>query len=919
MSLRYRIAATIFALEIVLIAAILWVTLGHSMRSVGQQLAGSQQVTLQLVGDLSKATLLSGELGKLQAFIEGTGHDPNIHAVTVADRTGQVVAATDRALIGGPWPGAPEGQRTYYREVKIDGTAGRVGQLAIEFSRAPLWAAFRNTLQLGITVAIIGLLVIALVGLAIGHVLTRRLTLLASAADQVAAGDTSVRVALPGQDEVARVGRAFNSMVNRIASNLEALEAARDRLMKPTEAMSEGVALWNRRDRLVFCNAKFRDICRDVEAWIRPGMAFSELTPLLYDHLLAHDGMAPDRDVWIRDSVSRHRAAQGARELHLRNGRWLSICEFRTADGELVSIYTDITEMKNRQRALHLGKQRLRAIMNAVIDGIVTVTADGRIETCNAAACRIFGYPESELLGRPFASLLVGSGESFDPYLAVPALAGVRQEDLLEMTGIRQNGDTFPVELSLSTIALHGEPTLIVTVRDITARKATERLILHNATHDALTNLPNRVLFDERLRAAVEQAEASGEVFAVLFFDLDRFKMVNDSLGHSVGDALLIAVGQRLSAAVGVRDIVARMGGDEFILILRHLRRGEDLIRPAQAILEAIRPPFHVHGHELHITASIGISLYPDDEQCPEQLLKLADVALYRAKAAGRNRAQLVKPTMNASIIQQMMLEGQLRRAIEQDQLALVFQPQVNLASGKVVGVEALVRWQHPEMGLVPPEQFVPLAEETGLIEPLGLWVLKTACAQHRRWREAGVADLRLAVNVSARQLQRGRLDKKVFQACRESGMDPKLLELELTESVLMQEGESSLVLERLTASGISLALDDFGTGYASLSYLRRFPIDRLKIDRSFVRDLDSAAGDGALACAVIHMAHALGLDVIAEGVETLEQIQVLRRFRCDEVQGFLIGKPMLGEQILSLVKQRSRAWPVHLAAVEAT
>jgi diguanylate cyclase (GGDEF)-like protein len=420
---------------------------------------------------------------------------------------------------------------------------------------------------------------------------------------------------------------------------------------------------------------------------------------------------------------------------------------------------------------------------------------------------------------------------------------------------------------------------------------------------------PNRALFDDRLATALKQGARRDEMVAVLFLDLDRFKIINDTLGHSIGDALLIALSQRLRATVRDEDTVARMGGDEFIFVLRGLRSAEDAVKPAQKVLDAIRPAFHIHGHELYVTASIGIGLYPTDGVEPDQLLKCADIALYRAKERGRNRLQLYNPTLNVRVFGQMVLEKHLRHALEQEQFQLVYQPQIALDSGQVVGVEALIRWRHPELGLVPPGEFVPLAEENGLIEPLGLWVLRTACLQHRTWRTAGRPGLRLAVNMSARQFQRLGLESRVREVLAETGMDARWLELELTESVLMQEGDSTAsLLAHLSELGISLALDDFGTGYSSLSHLKRFPIKRIKIDRSFICDISTSEGDAVMARAVIAMAHGLGVEVVAEGIESLEQLAMLRRYGCDEGQGYFLGRPVVPEEVPALL--RRQGWP---------
>jgi len=448
---------------------------------------------------------------------------------------------------------------------------------------------------------------------------------------------------------------------------------------------------------------------------------------------------------------------------------------------------------------------------------------------------------------------------------------------------------------------------LIGIYTDISARKATEETIRYQATHDALTGLPNRSLFGQQLDAALAATRSSGDRLAVAFLDLDRFKLVNDGLGHNVGDDLLIAVAKRLFESIGENDVVARMGGDEFILILQDVDKTDDVRLRVKHILEAIRPSFQIGGHELHITASIGVSLFPDDGRNADQLLKSADVALYRAKSAGRDRWQLVNASMDGAAFERIMLESQLRRAIDQAQFSLVYQPQINLRSGQVIGVETLVRWRHPEGGLVPPEQFIPLAEETGLIYDLGLWILETACRQHAAWREAGLEHLRLAVNISPHQLRQSDLERDVHRILDETGMVLDQLEFELTETTLMQEGDTTRLLQRMAALGISVALDDFGTGYSSLSYLRRFPIDRIKIDRSFVCDISGSQSDGALARAVIMLAHGLNIGVIAEGVETAAQLSLLRHFGCDEAQGFLLGEPVSGDELPTMIAERNQ------------
>jgi diguanylate cyclase (GGDEF)-like protein/PAS domain S-box-containing protein len=918
MSLKYRIAATIFVLETIMIAVVLWMTLGHSMNSVRMQIASTEEVTLELLGDLSRAALLTDEFDELQTFIETTRRDPRIKTVVVGDDSGRVVAATEPGLVGTDFPSAAEREYRYWRRVDIFSAAGRLGMLGVEFSHRPLIDAYRETRNLGIGIAITGMVLIALVGLAIGYVLTRRLESLAHAADLVAEGDTEIRVDLTGRDEVARVGRAFNSMVDRLSQNLAALKAARDRLIEPTEAMSEGFALWDANDRLVLHNRRFLEPFGELRDRIALGTRFEELARLTSEHLLVHHGDPAAADGWLAQRLACHRDPQGplALELCLRDGRWLAISEFRTPHGGSVTMYTDITESKRRQRAVEEGERRLRATMNSVIDGILTVTGDGTVESANPAAARIFGYEPEAMIGRRLADLISAGSRDLEGAPNAVDITALPSQSLLEMVGRRADDDaTFPLELSITELDLQGPRTFIVTLRDITARKEAEELILYHATHDALTGLPNRALFDDRLTDALKHSARRGDMLAVLFLDLDRFKVINDTLGHAIGDALLVALSRRLRASVREEDTVARMGGDEFIFIMRGLKSAEDAVKPAQKILEAIRPPFHISGHELYVTASIGIGLYPADGLVADQLLRSADMALYRAKERGRNRLQLHNPMLNVRVHGQMVLEKHLRRALEQNQFTLLYQPQIALNSGRIVGVEALIRWQHPELGLILPDEFVPLAEENGLIEALGVWALRAACLQYRAWREARLPGLRLAVNMSARQFQRSGLEQRIRDILGETGMDARWLELELTESVLMQEGDhTARLLGDLSGMGISLALDDFGTGYSSLSYLKRFPIKRVKIDRSFVSDINTNEGDAALARAVIAMAHGLGVDVLAEGIESLEQLAMLRRYGCDEGQGYFLGRPVVPSEVPALAHKVAWSQPLSAA-----
>ncbi|WP_051180705.1 EAL domain-containing protein [Thermithiobacillus tepidarius DSM 3134] len=447
------------------------------------------------------------------------------------------------------------------------------------------------------------------------------------------------------------------------------------------------------------------------------------------------------------------------------------------------------------------------------------------------------------------------------------------------------------------------EVTLIGRICNVAAiaieREQAEESLATMAYYDILTGLPNRTLLQDRLAQSIAHSRRQGLSMAVLFLDLDGFKQINDTLGHEAGDQFLVEVAARLREHLRAGDTVARLGGDEFVLVVDDVAQDEEVAPLAERILEALARPVLLAGQELFVTTSIGISVFPRDGEDVTTLLKHADTAMYQAKAQGRNRYQFYTPAMNAEVVKRLTLSNQLRRALERDEFCLHYQPQVDTASGRVLGVEALLRWQHPERGLVAPGDFIPLLEETGLIVPVGEWALHSACAQASAWQRQGFAGLRIAVNLSGRQFRQQHLLRTVAQALDSSGLRPEHLELELTESLLMQDPVSAAaVLQALTAMRVSVALDDFGTGYSSLNYLQRFPIHTVKIDRAFVADILENPRDRAIITAIITMAHSLGLKVVGEGVETAGQLDLLRQLRCDEVQGYYFSRPLAADQL---------------------
>ncbi|MBI3896675.1 MAG: EAL domain-containing protein [Gammaproteobacteria bacterium] len=501
---------------------------------------------------------------------------------------------------------------------------------------------------------------------------------------------------------------------------------------------------------------------------------------------------------------------------------------------------------------------------------------------------------------RDFRRATYAAADGLQAAIVVPVYSGNALEAVIEffMRQVRPE-DEYLVR-TVSSMA----PQLAAVVR----RKRSEERLAYLAQHDSLTGLPNRALFADRLRQAIFQASRHSRQVAVAFLDIDRFKTINESLGHEAGDLLLRAMAERLRHCLRDGDTVGRTSGDEFTLILADMAQVDDAARLAHKILTSLRRPFELLGQEIYVSASLGLTLYPHDSQDVEELLRNADVAMYRAKEIGRNTYQFYAAEMTAHAQDRLSLENALRRALDRGEFTLHYQPIVELNGGNVIGAEALLRWRHPERGMVPPLQFIPLAEETGLIVPIGEWVLRTACAQCKEWDSNGLGALTLAVNISPRQFQRPDFASTVAKVLRETGLPPERLELELTESVLMHNPETTIAnMKRLSDIGVQLSIDDFGTGYSSLSYLKRFPIDRLKIDRSFVKGIPADGDDAAIATAIIAMAHKLQLNVIAEGVETADQLAYLRSHECDVMQGYYFSPPIPNDEYVKLLSARPR------------
>ena len=556
--------------------------------------------------------------------------------------------------------------------------------------------------------------------------------------------------------------------------------------------------------------------------------------------------------------------------------------------------------------------QRFRGAMDATTDAIFLVDVLGMtLVDVNDGACRLLGYARADLLALAPGALLPAPPAA--PLAALQGGSAHLATEVTECELLRRDASLVPVELGWHWHAqspMAGGPAtgallLIAVARDISERRQAQERLKHLAHYDGLTGLPNRSLFYQTLAQAVELAQEKSWRIVVLFIALDRFKSINDTLGAALGDELLRQFSNRLVECVRLRDTVGRLGNDEFALILTMSRNQQEAVAVANQVREALRAPFDLHGHAASLTASIGIAMYPDDATDPETLIKYANTAMGGAKQAGRDGYRFFTAGMNVQVLARLDLELALRHALEHEQFILYYQPKVDLRTGRISGVEALLRWRRPGYGLVAPTEFVPVLEDTGLIARVGAWVIDAACRQIAEWRDSEVGPVHVAVNVSSRQFAEGDLDGEVTRALARHGVAPELLELELTETALMSNAERTIVvLGKLKKIGVKVAIDDFGTGYSSLAYLQRFPIDKLKIDIAFVRNITSNPNDAAIALAIISMAHSLKLSVVAEGVESRPQLEYLRRNRCDEIQGFYFSRALpaleLGQMVVA-------------------
>lgn len=757
----------------------------------------------------------------------------------------------------------------------------------------------------------------------------------------------------PMFDSAARFGGyrgiAWDVTEHRRVEQLRDLEHAVNRSLAEADTASAGlegairavcaVTQWE-------CGRYFRvdekdDVLRFSDAWgiAEPQIGrFLEISrELVYrrDEGLSGFAWRSGEPVWSSDVTKDPRAPGSSRIAELRgagvngafvfpvtaDGRTVGVMSFgsrkpRTPEKQLLDAVAVIgrelgqfLQRKHAEQELRSKVSLLSATLESTADGILVVAPDHRISLFNRRFVEMWGIPEEIIASRDDARAL----EFVLDQVKHPADFIAKIEELYARPGAEsfdtiefKDGRTFERYSRPQWVA--NEPVgRVWSFRDVTERKRAEERIRVLAYQDSLTELPNRILFKDRIEQATARADRAHAKVALLFLDIDHFKTINDSLGHVAGDALLKTAAVRARACVRETDTLSRQGGDEFLIMLTDLPDSDAATPVVEKLLEQFQVPFEIEGNELTSSVSIGVAIYPDDGDDFDTLLKKADTAMYRAKEGGRNTYRFFDAQMNVEAVEHLRIRNDLRSAVKREELFLHYQPQIDLSSGKVVAAEALVRWNHPRHGVLLPQRFIPVAEESGLIIPVGEWVLREACRQAAAWRRAGHRELVVAVNLSAVQFRRSELERTVIAALEESGIEPSMLELELTESILIQDTEATLAtVKRLKLLGLKLSIDDFGTGYSSLSYLKRFEVDKLKIDQSFIRDLGVDPEDAAIVRSIIQMAHSLGLRTVAEGVEDEALLRHLRIYRCDEAQGYHLGRPLAAPDFLTYLSRRA-------------
>jgi diguanylate cyclase (GGDEF)-like protein/PAS domain S-box-containing protein len=670
------------------------------------------------------------------------------------------------------------------------------------------------------------------------------------------------------------------------------------------ESTMDGILIVDRNNHIVDCNQKFVSMWRIPKEMIESGDEMQAL-----GHVLSQVADPAGLQKIVTKLYDNIEEAGELGEILFKDGRVFErYSQPQRVGNEIVGrvwSFRDITQRKQTEESLRLQERAIAFSPHGIIICDIT-KPHSPISYVNPAFERITGYKSDEVIGQNCRFLQGADRDQYGVRRINLALQHLHEESVV-IRNYRKDGSLFWNQLNIAPVF---EPSGKVThyvgiLMDITNQKTLEEQLLHQATHDSLTTLPNRSLLLDRIQQAIIHARRSKLLVAILFLDLDQFKTINDGLGHMIGDELLKTVAQRLSLRISESDTIARMGGDEFVIVFPNVEKEETIYEEAQKILTELAKPIFIEEKELHITTSIGISFYPHDGDDVNTLLKNADMSMYLAKENGRNNFQTYTAELDRKLTQRMTLENHLRSALERREFIVYYQPLMNLRNDRICGMEALIRWMHPELGLISPQDFIPIVEEDGLIIPIGKWVMEIACQQLKDWHQQGFTDLCMSVNLSGRQLQQPDIIDIVRQTLETTNLDPEHLELEITETTLLENTEETIdKLHQLKEVGIHLSIDDFGTGYSSLNYLKRFPVDKLKIDRSFVQDLTSNQNNASITIAIINLASSLQLTVLAEGIETEAQLTFLKENNCDQGQGYYFSKPVPADEFLVLLKK---------------
>ena len=704
-----------------------------------------------------------------------------------------------------------------------------------------------------------------------------------------------------------RAGKRIIELQNELIDAREVLRESEERYRIIMESVNLGISLIDKDHKIIMTNRFFADLFKKPAADFVGKNCYMEFEKreAICPHCPGVLSMASGKPAEVE--------TEGVRDDGCRFNVLLRTFPKFASDGTVngfIEVIEDITERKRKEEALYRSETKFRTLYDSSGDAVMLLDEKGFFD-CNKATLSLFGFATLEEFSSQHPADLSPPQQpcgTDSMVLANQMIATAKEKGSIRFEWMHRRNDTgeiFPADVLLTAMELDGKPVVQAVVRDISERKRAIEKIQYLATHDSLTGLPNRLMFSQLLNHSIQSARHHKRKLAVFFIDLDRFKIINDTMGHEAGDQLLQEIAMRFKLALRAADVVGRLGGDEFIILIEEVNELSQVAIVAQKILTSTSKPMVLLGEECRITASIGISIYPKDGEDEQSLMKNADIAMYFAKEEGKNNYQFYSNDIQAQTTERLSVETNLRLALERNELSLHYQAKVDFKTNVITGVEALLRWEHPYLGSVTPTQFIPVAEETGLIIPIGKWVMKTACAQNVAWQQQGLPAVCMAVNLSLRQLMDDNLIDDIKAALDDSGMAPNLLELEITESMVMHNPTRMIAeLTKIKSMGVRLAIDDFGTGYSSLAKIKHFPIDTLKVDRSFIRNIPNNVEDNAITEAIIAMGKTLSLTIVAEGVETIEQMNFLKEHSCDAMQGYYFSKPIVPEQFADLLRK---------------